>query len=132
MQDQLQQAKAEYARGLAQLKSSAGALQSLGSRVQSSEKAAKGEWGVDCRVYCSLLGGQAAASHPPTPHPLTTVPAALRCTVLGAALVDDLRQLPSQAAVQLRSDAAVVAASAKVQRAALDKALQRVAKDYGI
>ena len=52
--------------------------------------------------------------------------------MLGAALVDDLRQLPSQAAVQLRSDAAVVAASAKVQRAALDKALQRVAKDYGI
>ena len=44
LQDQLQQAKAEYARGLARLKSSAGALQSLGSRVQSSEKAAKGEW----------------------------------------------------------------------------------------
>ena len=43
-QEKLQVAQVEYERGLAKLKSTAGELGSLGSRVNNSEKAAMGEW----------------------------------------------------------------------------------------
>jgi hypothetical protein len=43
LQERLALAEAEYVRGLAKLKSTAGELESLGSRVQSSGKAARGE-----------------------------------------------------------------------------------------
>lgn len=48
------------------------------------------------------------------------------------ALVTDLRQLPSKAALQLRSDAANTAAAASSQAKAVERSLRRVAKDYGI
>ena len=43
LQERLALAEAEYLRGLAKHKSTAGELESLGSRVQSSGKAARGE-----------------------------------------------------------------------------------------
>ena len=49
-----------------------------------------------------------------------------------AGLIEELRQLPSKQALQLRSDAANIAASVGDQSKALDKALCRVAKQYGI
>jgi hypothetical protein len=49
-----------------------------------------------------------------------------------AGLVRDLRELPSKAALQLRSDAATAAATASGQAKVLDKALWRVAKQYGL
>lgn len=57
------------------------------------------------------------ACHPPTPH---------------AALVRDLRELPSKQALQLRSDAATTAAALGSQRSAAAKLAQRLAKQYGI
>lgn len=89
LQERLAAAEAEYSRGLAKLKSSARELESLGSRVHSSGKAAHG-------------------------------------------LVKELRQLPSKAALQLRSDAANVAASASSQSRAVERSLKRVAKQYGL
>ncbi|PSC72249.1 Uncharacterized conserved UCP022280 [Micractinium conductrix] len=47
-------------------------------------------------------------------------------------LVSELRQLPSKAALQLRSDAANAAAAAGSQAKAVEKALKHVAKSYGI
>lgn len=49
-----------------------------------------------------------------------------------AALVGELRQLPSKAALQLRSDAANVAATAGIQSKAVERSLRRVAREYGI
>lgn len=49
-----------------------------------------------------------------------------------AGLVKELRQLPSKAALQLRSDAANVAASASSQSRAVERSLKRVAKQYGL
>jgi hypothetical protein len=50
VQDQLGVAQAEYGQALAKLNGAKGALESLSSRVQSSEKAAKGE------LCCCALG----------------------------------------------------------------------------
>lgn len=49
-----------------------------------------------------------------------------------ATLVRDLRELPSKAALQLRSDAANTAAAAEGQAGAVAKAMKRLAKQYGI
>ncbi|KAI3438144.1 hypothetical protein D9Q98_000585 [Chlorella vulgaris] len=89
LQERLQLAELEYQRGRSKLKSTAGELESLASRVRSSNKVSK-------------------------------------------SLVRDLRELPSKAALQLRSDAATAAATASGQAKVLDKALWRVAKQYGL
>ena len=47
-------------------------------------------------------------------------------------LVEDLRYLPSKAALQLRSEAATKAAAATQQRTQLERTLRRVAKEFGI
>lgn len=49
-----------------------------------------------------------------------------------AGLVKELRRLPSKAALQLRSDAANVAASASSQAKTVERSLKRVAKQYGL
>lgn len=49
-----------------------------------------------------------------------------------AGLVKELRRLPSKAALQLRSDAANVAASASSQAKGIERSLKRVAKQYGL
>ncbi|EFN54813.1 hypothetical protein CHLNCDRAFT_134807 [Chlorella variabilis] len=88
-QERLQLAELEYQRGRAKLKSTAGELESLASRVRGSSKAAK-------------------------------------------RLITDLRELPSKQALQLRSDAANTANTVGNQAKVLDKALRRVAKQYGL
>lgn len=89
LQERLQLAELEYQRGRAKLKSTAGELESLASRVRGSSKAAK-------------------------------------------RLITDLRELPSKQALQLRSDAANTANTVGNQAKVLDKALRRVAKQYGL
>lgn len=49
-----------------------------------------------------------------------------------AGLITDLRELPSKQALQLRSDAANTANTVGNQAKVLDKALRRVAKQYGL
>lgn len=56
-------------------------------------------------------------------HPAHPVPC--------SGLIEDLRELPSKAALQLRSDSANAAAAASSQAKAVDKSLRRLAKQYG-
>ncbi len=58
----------------------------------------------------------------------------VRCppNLLPAGLIIDLRELPSKQALQLRSDAANAADTINNQAKVLDKALRRVAKQYGL
>ena len=67
-----------------------------------------------------------APAHWPSPHPSPHPSPA------PAALVRDLRELPSQAALALRSDAANVAAISGQQAATVERAAKRLAKEHGI
>ena len=78
-----------------------------------------------------LHGSRPLASPSPHLHSSFT-PTCCRRPALGAALVRDLRELPSKAALQLRSDAANTAAVASNQSAAVQKFVKRIAKQYGI
>jgi uncharacterized protein involved in exopolysaccharide biosynthesis len=130
LQERLQAAELEYQRGRSKLKATAGELESLASRVRSSNKAARGEADMQSGEPCDWHGlvqelsghFDAWSSNPTPPHP-TVSPL--------SGLIEDLRELPSKAALQLRSDSANAAAAASSQAKALDKSLRRLAKQYG-
>lgn len=80
------------------------------------------------QAWCALLWA-ATATHS---QPCLTLPYPTPFFHPHPALVRDLRELPSKAALQLRSDAANTAAVASNQSAAVHKFVKRIAKAYGI
>lgn len=143
-QERLKAAEGEYARSLSNLKSAASELQGLGSRVHSSSKAANGEGAaggqqltlaVRCKLptccvstlvrNCAWAAAWRVDCRSSHLHPLPI-------SLAPPALVRDLRELPSKAALQLRSDAANTAAVAGNQSAVVQKFVKRIAKQYGI
>lgn len=140
-QERLKAAEGEYARSLSNLKSAASELQGLGSRVHSSSKAANGEgrqagnsWGlaVRCTLPMCCIGILVRNCAWPAARQLDCPSSHLPISLTPPALVRDLRELPSKAALQLRSDAANTAAVAGNQSAAVQKFVKRIAKQYGI
>ncbi|PRW57141.1 Uncharacterized conserved UCP022280 [Chlorella sorokiniana] len=110
-------AESRYATLRDRVEAQHGELQTLQERL----KAAEGEYArslSNLRSAASDLQGLSSRVH--------------SSSKAANALVRDLRELPSKAALQLRSDAANTAAVAGNQSAAVQKFVKRIAKQYGI
>lgn len=104
LEERLAAAQQEYSRGLAKLQGTGQQLLALSRGLRAMERNTDGvSSGWPVYYVCACMC-------PPT------------------ALLGDLRQLPSKAALQLRSQAATVAATAKQQRATVERHVNALLK----